>query len=585
VPELAAPPGGQGEPAGRTTRRPPLDPELAAALDEMQKAGRVTARRLSCVRRPRAAGEAVGDQRCDPRRLGQPPAGGEVTDPTGARPTRARSPKTASGPGSTPAIVIIGAGFGGIGLAALLKRAGISTFTIYEKADGVGGAWWHNRYPGAEVDTHSCVYSYPFKPYRWSRSHARREEVQRYLAETVEQFGLGSHLVLGVGVRSATWDESAQTYQLDLDNGEQAQCHVLVAATGFLNIPRYPSWPGLESFRGPKFHTARWEPQWDLAGQTVAVTGTGSTASQLVPELARIAGKVYLFQREPGWIIPKGEHDHSARDRARLGHPAWYRWQRIKLYRMIGKAQRGGALYTPGSAANEKARGAALAFIERELGDRPDLAKAVTPTYPFWGKRVILNSTFYAALKSPNVELIPRAVAAVTQSGVVDADGVERDVDVLIMATGFQTTSYAGTLEIRGRDGRTLREYWNGEPRAFLGITVPGFPNLYLLYGPGTNGGEIVWMLMQQAKYIVRSVRRMARGGLSSLEVRPMWAAGYDAWLQSKVEATAWAVSSNYYKVPSGKVVTQWPSTPQHYATLVRLLGGMSVRTRRRGTP
>jgi cation diffusion facilitator CzcD-associated flavoprotein CzcO len=183
------------------------------------------------------------------------------------------------------------------------------------------------------------------------------------------------------------------------------------------------------------------------------------------------------------------------------------------------------------------------------------------------------------------VELIPRAVVAVTESGVVDADGVEREVDVLIMATGFQTTSYAGTLDIRGRDGRTLREYWNGEPRAFLGITVPGFPNLYLLYGPGTNGGEIVWMLMQQAKYIVRSVRRMARGSLSSLEVRPMWAAVYDAWLQSKVEATAWAVSSNYYKVPSGKVVTQWPSTPQHYAALVRLLGGMSVRTRRRGRP
>jgi cation diffusion facilitator CzcD-associated flavoprotein CzcO len=482
----------------------------------------------------------------------------------------------------TPRVAIVGAGFGGIGLAALLKRAGIGTFTIYERADGVGGAWWHNRYPGAEVDTHSCVYSYPFKPYPWSRTHARREEVQRYLAETVDQFGLGPHLRLGVGVRSATWREPTHTYQLELDNGEQAHCHVLVVATGFLNIPRYPGWPGLDSFRGPKFHTARWEPQWDLTGKTVAVAGTGSTASQLVPELARIAGKVYLFQREPGWIIPKGEHDLTIRERGRLANPVSYRWQRIRLYRMIGRAQRGGALYRPGAAANERARSAALAFIERELGDRPELAKAVTPDYPYWGKRVILNSTFYAALKNPSVELIPRAVAAVTPDGVVDADGVERAVDVLIMATGFQTTSYAGTLEIRGRDGRTLREHWNGEPSAFLGVTVPAFPNLYLLYGPGTNGGEIVWMLMRQAAYVVRSVRRMARSGLTSLEVRPRWAAAYDAWLQSSVRTTAWAVSSNYYKVPSGKVVTQWPSTPLHYAALVRLLGRPSVRARRR---
>jgi cation diffusion facilitator CzcD-associated flavoprotein CzcO len=478
-------------------------------------------------------------------------------------------------------VAIIGGGFGGVGLAVLLTKAGFDSFTLFEKAERVGGTWWYNQYPGAEVDTVSYVYSYAFKPYGWSRTHARQVELQGYLEETVDQFGLRPHLRLGTTVESAVWDEDSHSWLLRLDTGEEVEFDVLVAATGFLNIPKLASWPGLDSFTGPKFHTARWEHQHDLTGKTVAVVGTGSTATQLVPELAKTVKKLYLFQREPGWVVPKGERDHTAEERARLQKTFYYRLERFKWFWATEKRIWRGDPFKPGTEANELGRQGALAFIDKVFEDRPDLAKAVTPDYPFWGKRLILNSTFYAALKEPNVELVPRAVTTVTPTGVVDADGVERDIDVLIMATGFKTTEYLGTVNIRGSDGRTLDEHWAGEPKAFLGITVPKFPNFYIMYGPGTNGGEIVSVLMRQAEHIVRSLKRIRRGSASALEVKPVWHDMYDAWLQAQVNATSWAVADNYYKVSSGRIVTQWPFSAGVYGLLVMALGRLSEGGRR----
>jgi len=483
---------------------------------------------------------------------------------------------------ATPNIAIVGAGFGGIGLGALLRRSGIDTFTIYDKADHVGGTWWHNQYPGAEVDTVSYVYSYPFKPYAWTRSHAKRDELLAYLEDTVEEFGLRSHLQLGVAVESATWNDETDSYALKLGTGESADCHVLVAATGFLNIPKYPSWPGLENFAGAKFHTARWEGQHDLADKTIAVVGTGSTATQVVPELAKVAKKLYLFQRQPGWIIPKDERDYSPEESARFLKPVHYRLERAKWFWATEKRIWKGAPFRPDTPENEMGRQAALAFIDREFSEYPDVRKAVTPGYPFWGKRLVFNSTFYASLKLPNVELVPFPVESVTRAGLVDSSGAEHPVDVLILATGFKTTDYLGTMEVRGRAGRTLQDAWAGEPSAFLGLTVPGFPNFYMVYGPGTNGGEIVSMLMRQAEHIVRAVKRMRRQGVTTFEVKRAWSAMYDAWLQEQVGSTSWAIADNYYKAPSGKIVTQWPYSPGVYGILVRALGRWSQSGSRR---
>jgi cation diffusion facilitator CzcD-associated flavoprotein CzcO len=478
--------------------------------------------------------------------------------------------------------VVIGAGFGGIAAGVNLMRAGIGTFTIYESSDGVGGTWWDNTYPGVEVDVDSNLYRYSFKPHDCSRTHAGQAELQAYLAETVDEYGLEPHLRLGVTVRSARWDEDRHLWSVLLDSGDTDECHVLISAVGFLNVPNDPDWPGLDSFGGPSFHTARWDHDQDLTGKVVAVVGTGSTAAQVVPAIQPVAGKVILFQRQPGWVMPKGERDLTSEERASLARPVRRRVDRIAKRWTLERNLWGGAMFRPGSSLNEKREQTCRRYITREFADRPDLREAVTPDYPFPGKRPILATTFYPALREPNVELVPSAVARVTPTGIVDSAGVERPVDVIIKATGFRAADYLARVEITGRGDRTLRERWDGEPRAFLGITVPDFPNLFLIYGPGTNGGELVSMLESQAEFAVRAVKRMRRERASAVEVRPQFDALWNRWLQSRMTGTSWTLTRNYFTSSTGRVVTQWPSGNMVYRALTKLLGRMAESTRRR---
>jgi cation diffusion facilitator CzcD-associated flavoprotein CzcO len=484
--------------------------------------------------------------------------------------------------GTTPRVAIVGGGFAGIAAGVKLRKAGIESFTIYEKALEVGGTWRDNTYPGCEVDTPSSLYSFSFTVPGWARTHARQADLHKYLEVVVDDFGLRPHIRTGTGVRAAVWDERAHAYDLELDDGTTAACHVLISAVGFLNVPRLPDWPGLSSFRGPAFHTARWEHEHDLTAKRVAVVGTGSSAVQIVPEIAEVAGRVLLFQREPGWVMPKGERDYTAEEQEALRRPLRWRRERLRqLWRVEKNLWRAGS-YRPGSKVHTKMEALCRSYIDRKFADRPDLREAVTPSYPYWGKRLIFASTFYPALKRDNVELIPRAVVRVTPTGVVDSSGVEHAADVLVLATGFQPTNYLAHLQVLGHAGRSVHEEWGGEPRAFLGITVPGFPNLFLMYGPGTNGGEIVWMLERQAEYAVRVVRRMMRTGATAVEVRRRWADAYDRWLQWTVRDTAWTVSNNYFKADSGRIVTQWPYSPLVYWALTKSLGRWSETTRRR---
>ena len=495
---------------------------------------------------------------------------------------RARSGQSLFDPPGTPRVVVVGAGFGGIAAGVKMKRAGIHTFTIYEKSLGIGGTWWDNTYPGAEVDVASHVYSYSFKQHDWTRTHAQQAELQKYLEETVDEFALRPHLRLGVGVMDATWNDETHTYAVRLDDGTTVMCHVLISAVGFLNVPRYPTWPGLEGFAGPKFHTARWEHEHDLTGKTVAVVGTGSTASQLVPAIQPIVKKLYLFQREPGWVMAKGDRDFTPDERR-----AFRRWwrrrkERLRLMYLLEKNTWMGAIYRPGSKENSTREASCRAYIDREFAERPDLREMVTPTYPYPGKRPIFSTGFYPALREDNVELVPRAVASVTPTGIVDVDGVERAVDVLVMSTGFQPANYLARLEVTGRGGRTIHDYWDGEPHAFLGITVPGFPNFFMLYGPGTNGGEIVQMLERQTEFAVRVMKRMRREGVTAVEVKASFDRRWNDWLQSKMEGTSWTMSNNYFTSASGRVVTQWPYGASLYRLLTKTLGRISETTRRR---
>ncbi len=487
------------------------------------------------------------------------------------------------GPARTPRVVVVGAGFGGIAAGVKLKRAGIDTFTIYESSLGIGGTWWDNTYPGAEVDVPSHLYCFSFKPHHWTRTHARQAELQKYLEETVDEFGLRSHLRLGVSVESATWDDDRHVWEIALDDGTVDDCHVLVSAVGFLNVPRAPEWPGLDDFEGAKFHTARWEHEHDLSGKVVAVVGTGSSATQIVPAIQPIVERLYVFQREPGWIMPKGEHDLTDDERttfAKLWRRKLERWRQRYL---VEKNLWFGRVFRPGTKANKAREQFCRDYINRKFADRPDLREAVTPKYPYPGKRPVLASTFYSALKKPNVELVARGVASVTSAGIVDADGVDRAVDVIVMATGFEAADYLNRLRVVGRGGWTLQEHWAGEPRAYLGITVPGYPNFFMLYGPGTNAGELVMTLESQAEYAVRAVKRMIRERVSAIEVKPLFEATWYRWLQSRMEGTSWAMTNNYFKSPTGKVVTQWPYGNVHYRVFTKLLGRVSEATRSRG--
>jgi len=486
------------------------------------------------------------------------------------------------GPAGTPRVVVVGAGFGGIATGVNLKRAGIDTFTIYESSLGIGGTWWDNTYPGAEVDVGSHLYSFSFKPHHWTRTHARQPELQKYLEETVDQFGLRSHLRLGTAVESATWDNDRHVWSVRLDDGTLDERHVVVSAVGFLNVPRDPDWPGLEDFEGPKFHTARWEHEHDLTGKTVAVVGTGSSATQVVPAIQPIVERLYLFQREPGWVLPKGERDFTDEERISINRSWRRRRERWRQRWLLEKSLWRGHLWRPGTKINQEREAMCRRYIGRVFKDHPDLREAVTPTYPYPGKRPVIASTFYPALKKENVELVPKAVSSVTRSGIVDVEGVERSVDAIVMATGFQAADYLSRLKVTGRRGRTLQEQWAGEPRAYLGITVPEFPNFFMLYGPGTNGGELVMTLESQAEYAVRAVKHMIREKATAVEVRPTFEAAWWRWLQSRMQGTSWTMTDNYFKGPTGKVVTQFPYSNLEYRWMTKALGRISEKTWRR---
>jgi cation diffusion facilitator CzcD-associated flavoprotein CzcO len=480
-----------------------------------------------------------------------------------------------------PCIAIIGGGLGGVAAGVKLRGAGFENFTIFEKSSGPGGTWWDNRYPGAEVDVSSHLYSYSFMPYDWTRTHARQGELQQYVEDVIDRFGLRPHYRFSTPIERVVWDDARQAYDVTTGDGETATFEVVISAVGLLNQPRYPDWPGLDSFAGPAFHTARWEAEHDLTGRTVAVVGTGSTAAQIVPEIADDAGRVVVFQREPGWVVPKPTRVFTDEERAALSRRWYRRRERTRLLYLIEKGQFRGSIHRPGTKTNDIRGGQARAYIDETFKDRPELRAAVTPNYPYPGKRPVIAQGYYEALLRNDVELVPFAVESVTPTGLVDTRGVEHAVDILVMSTGFQPANFLNTFDIVGRTGRTLHEAWQGEPRAFLGITVPEFPNFYMLYGPNTNGGEIIFHLERQAEYAVRSIKRLGRGGVTAVEVRRSFYDLYNWWMQRQMGRTAWVRSNNYYKSGSGRIVTQWPYGVTLYGALTKLLGRVSEVCRR----
>ncbi len=489
---------------------------------------------------------------------------------------------------------VIGGGFGGIAAAIELRKAGIDDIVVLEKSSGVGGTWYDNRYPGAQTDAASHMYCYSFARYDWSRTHVGHRELREYLEHVVDRFDVRRHFQFCSTVRSVVWDEAEQQYAVTIDagvhNGGNARTvrtemfHAVISAVGMFGAPRLPDLPGLDAFAGRKVHTAAWDDSIVLDGKQVAVMGTGSSATQVVASIAGRADRVVVYQRQPGWLLPKGDRDFTPLERRIFRLPLLWRINRLRLYLRQERREFRGAVFLPGSAMNARSAQAALDLIDTVFADRPDLRAMVTPSYSFGGKRAVLSSSYYQALLRDNVELVPRPVVSCTPTGVVDAAGEEREADVLVMATGFRPADYLAGLRVVGRDGVDLHGYWNGEPSAFLGITMPGFPNFFLLYGPNTNGGFIIPNLERQSAYAAKEIRRLRRG-VTAVEVRPGVTERYNRWLQRKLARTAFTATDNYYVSASGKVVTQWPESATLYALLTVVLRRISSHSFRTGVP
>ncbi|HEX8271690.1 MAG TPA: NAD(P)/FAD-dependent oxidoreductase [Longimicrobiaceae bacterium] len=464
-----------------------------------------------------------------------------------------------AGTGVRTRIAIVGSGFGGLGAAIRLKRDGVHDFVVLERAGDVGGTWRDNTYPGCACDVQSHLYSFSFAPNPdWSRSFSPQPEIQAYLRRCARDFGVLPHVRFHTEVRGAEWDEAAGCWRIDTSAGPLT-AQLLVMASGALSDPTIPELPGLDAFQGMAFHSARWDHGAELRGKRVAVIGTGASAVQFVPELQEQAARLHVFQRTPPWILPRRQR--------------WIGDAEHRLFRRFPAAQRlaRGVIYLAREAfvlgfrhpgAMRLAQRVALRHLRRSVPD-PALRAKLTPDWTLGCKRVLLSNDYLPALARPNVEVVTDAIAEVRERSVVTADGVERPVDAIVFGTGFRPTDPPLAPRVRGRGRITLTEAWAGSPRAFLGTTVAGFPNLFMLPGPNTGLGHtsVVYMIEAQIEHLLSAVRHMRRHRLAALEPRPEAQAAFVAEVDGRMRGTVWTSGGcrSWYLDATGRNSTLWP--------------------------
>jgi 4-hydroxyacetophenone monooxygenase len=477
-------------------------------------------------------------------------------------------------------VLVIGAGMSGILAAIRLEEAGLP-YTVVEKNPAVGGTWYENRYPGCRVDVANHFYCYSFEPsHDWSEFFSQRDELQAYFERTARAHGVTPKIRFQTEVVGARWDEAASRWQVRLRNRdgreETLAANAIVSAVGQLNRPRIPEIPGRERFAGVSFHSAQWDRSLDLTGKRVAVIGTGASAFQLVPEVAKQAAKLSVFQRSPGWMIPNPVYHARVSEGKKwlLRHvPAYARWYRFLLFWPGSDGLLPSLVIDPSwphpersvNALNEEQRKAFTAWYESQLEGRPDLLAKVLPSYPPFGKRILQdNGTWLATLKRENVEVVTAGIREITADAVVDEDGNAHAVDVIVFATGFHANRFLWPMQIEGRGGERIAERFGEEPRAYLGITVPGFPNLFCLYGPATNlahAGSIIFHSECQVRYVMGCLKALVESGKHALEVRSEVHDAFNARLDERLAKMVWSHPgmSSWYKNSRGKVTTTSP--------------------------
>lgn len=466
-----------------------------------------------------------------------------------------------------PRIAIIGSGFAGLGLGIQLKRQGIDTFTIFEKADEVGGTWRANTYPGAECDIPSALYSYSFENYDWPNKWSHQPVIKAYLEHCVDTYHLRPHLRFGSTVTAARYDEADGAWDVDIHGGEGGggETHrfdVVVSATGQLSRPRWPDIDGLDSFDGPVFHSAEWDHDVDLEGKHVATIGCGASAVQYVPQVAKEASQVTIFQRTPNWIVPKNDRDYSefekslirrsrvARNLRRFG--LWFRSD-IVAFSLMRKE----------SPLRELAQKLSTKHLHDTISD-PEKRRVLKPDYPMGAKRILFSDDFYESIEEHDVAIVDQPISKVTAGAIVttasDGSSTEHDIDVIVVGTGFHTQDFLTPMQVTGVDGRDLNQEWAEGPQAHLGISVNGFPNLFFMYGPNTNLGHssIVLMIESQARYLLSLFHQMARDSIQAVEVRAEVQQAYNDELAERLAGSAWVLIEDSWYLQGGKVTNNW---------------------------
>jgi len=473
-------------------------------------------------------------------------------------------------------IAIIGAGFSGIAAAYYLKRAKLGNFLILESSSSAGGTWRANSYPGAEVDVACHLYSFSFNKHDWTQRYASQGEVKAYLDKTIDEFGLRSHLRFDATVVSATWSDERKLYTLAFADGRTADFEAVISCVGIFSVPLIPAGLDMAAYEGVACHTSQWGDDIRLDGMRVGVVGTGSSAVQVVAEAAKVAQSVTIFQRSPSWVLPKRNRTFTEAQRARYRTSWQYRYKSLREFLKFERIK----LANPerlGSRTNLRMRAIAERHLNSSLAGRNDLLAKLTPDHPMGAKRAVASDDYYAAVKRTNVSVAPAADRMDAQ-GVIDVEGKRHELDIVVLATGFRTADYLSQIRIAGRDGRDLHDAWKGEPSAYLGTCVPGFPNFFMLYGPNSNSGTLVFLLECQARWAADCLTALTRSSGSAVEVKQEDFDTFNRKVQQKLAGSVYRTTKNYYTAPSGRIVTQWPFSALHFWWLTKTTGRTAMR-------
>jgi len=469
-------------------------------------------------------------------------------------------------------VAIVGAGFGGIAAAIELKRHGIGDITILDRAPDLGGTWFYNSYPGCACDVPSHLYSFSYHQRRdWSRLCSPRQEIHDYLREVARAEDIERLIHPNRTVTACRWDEHACRWRIATAEGASYEADALVLATGQLHQPSVPAIEGLETFAGHSFHSARWDHDYPLAGKRVAVVGTGASAVQFVPEIAGQVARLTVFQRTGNWFLPRKNRRYPAAMRAAV------RWipgvQALRRKYMFQYCESLTAAIRHPRTFGQLLHLRSAVFLRYQLRD-PELRRKVWPGYTFGCKRVLFSSYFLPALQRANVELVTDAIARAVPEGIVTADGRLHAADCIIWGTGFKTTAFMLPMEVRGAGGSVLGESWAGGAHAHLGMSVPGFPNMFIMYGPNTNtsGGSIIFYHEAQAAYMRQALEQLRTRPAGAIEVRAEVEAASDRTVQARFAGTAWTQCDSWYRDESGRVIANWPGYMREYFEQTRRL-------------